>query len=164
MNKLSLVAISFFFVAGSFDAPCVTAQQDLFDDQLMTRQGTRMRVELVTEPRKENGKTFYVFRTPSGGLLKLQKNRTIQSITAADSITQEYLRLKAVMDAKPDDAEAHWDMYEWCRAQPKASSRFKQEMEFHLRQIIKLDPNDVEAHKLLGYDDRFNGVWVLMNC
>ena len=50
--------------------------------------------------------------------------------------------------------DAHWEMQAWCQ-----ENRLARQREYHLLQVIKLDPDHKDARNRLGYKD-MDGVWV----
>ncbi|MEM7453859.1 MAG: hypothetical protein AAF456_05830 [Planctomycetota bacterium] len=109
------------------------------------------------EAREITGESrpYWLVTTESGGILKLD-SRVVDRIKFAED---EYAAQIGAMD--PESAADHWTMYEWCDNQERSSSRFKQEMNFHLQRICDLDPNDEKARKLLDLElDDTTGRWV----
>ena len=63
-------------------------------------------------------------------------------------------------DDLPATVEANWEIIDWCKSQTRGRTKFKDQIQYHLENIIALDSNDRKARQLLGYED-FNGQWSL---
>ena len=131
------------------------AQNNAVLDRILLKSGGEL-VGSIQSESQEAGKTFVVFETESGGILKLDKNRLIRTIFPADGLATEYA-VRAAADV--NSPEAHWAVVEWCQEQKSGRTRFKKEIEFHLLQIVEVDPNDKKAWQKLGYVRREGGVW-----
>ncbi len=121
---------------------------------LFFRSGSQMQGEILSE-KEENGRTFVVFRTRSGSILKLDKVKLVQRIVPVGPEYREYEQELGRIQQTP---AAHWKMYDWCRESSRRS-KFKREMQFHLKRIVELDPTDAKAWQLLGYID-VGGQWL----
>ncbi len=151
------LAVRFAIIIGSlFSTSILFAQQPA--DKIKTKHGSWIDAEVIRLPDTPENKPFVVFKSESGGLFKLKKGRAYDATILADSVTAEYQRRLAAMESRVENADDHWDLYEYCRAN---DNRFQREMKYHLNRIIKLDPKDTEARKLLGYENRVNGQWYL---
>jgi hypothetical protein len=119
------------------------------DDSIELKSGTQLSGKIIART-EENGRQYLVFKTTSGGVLKLDTRRLVKRVNEVDPQYQELL-------AKMDDAspDAHWKMYEWCKGQDNGSS-YKREMDYHLTRIVELDNTDEKAVRLLD-NDRFGG-------
>ncbi len=118
------------------------------------RSGNRLSAEIVTET-SDGKRDFVVLKTESGGLLKLDKAKLIQSIVPFGREQQEYAARIAQLAQTP---EGHWQMYEWTKSDGRRLA-FQQENRFHLKRIVELDPSDSKAWQLLGYIE-IAGRWV----
>lgn len=94
------------------------------------------------EPLYINKRLHIRFETESGGVLQLDKNRLVSKIVnlqdTASTVYQDVY-------AKADDIESHKAAVEWCAAQKSGKTKYRNEINYHLRQILKLDPNDSKA-------------------
>lgn len=93
----------------------------------------------------------YLIETPLGGILRLSKDdvRSVRSLRAEEV---EYER-RAPLEG--DSLQQQWSLAEWCRA-----NRLTEQCESHLRHMLELDPDCVEARRALGYF-QFQGRWVV---
>ena len=107
---------------------------------------------VIAEP-KENRKAYLVIRTASGSTIKVEKSKVIQRVAENTRNLDQYKTKLAATADNPDD---HWEMYFWCKEQ---SSKFKEQLDYHLRQIVKLDPSDKKAWQLLEHIE-VDGRWV----
>jgi hypothetical protein len=92
----------------------------------------------------------YVVRTPSGGTVTLGQDQVDQVLTISEDLRWYYDALPKVA-ATVDD---HWAMAEACKERGLKTQR-----EFHLNEILKLDPEHQEAHYGLGHS-KVDGRWV----
>lgn len=120
---------------------------------LELKSGHKISGEVISE-LKDGKKTFLVIKTEFGGTLKLEKNKFVKRYYGNDAIATKY---KSLVSSMADSPDAHWEIYAWCKEQ--GSTRFRNEMGFHLQQIIRLDSSDKKARSLLGYRQSGGG-WV----
>ena len=125
------------------------------DDILELRSGGELEVHLIDQTQTENRK-FVVFKTESGSIVKLDQ-KYVGSVLPADEDQKRYIKLR---DKLPATAEANWEIIDWCKSQSRGRSKFKDQIQYHLENIIALEPNDRKARQFLGYED-FNGKWSL---
>ncbi len=92
----------------------------------------------------------YVVRTPSGGTVTLWLDQVDQVLTVSEDL-QWYRDALPKVAATVDD---HWAMAEACKQRGLKTQR-----EFHLNEILKLDPEHQEAHYGLGHS-KVDGRWV----
>ncbi|MCH2183721.1 MAG: hypothetical protein MK108_17115 [Mariniblastus sp.] len=124
-------------------------------DRLVLKSGSEIRGQILKEVVQE-GKTYVLFRTANGGLLKLEKGSVVRRAYPADELLREYHQ--KVNDLQ-DTTDSHWAMYQWLSRQKGGASRFKHERDGHLRRIIELDPTDEKALNLLDFQN-LNGRWI----
>lgn len=130
----------------------------MFRDSLELRSGQVLTGQLVAEELVDKRKTV-VFRTVDGDVVRLDVARSVKSIYP---ITPDQQRYNEHLKNLADTAEAHHDMLTWCQQQDSWQGRYKPQVEFHRKRIMKLDPNDDRVRKKLNY--RFiasEGRWVL---
>lgn len=126
-----------------------------FDDQINLRSGSEIEARVIAEPESEK-RRFVVFETESGSIVKLDR-KLVQSVLAADEDLQRYRQLRSRL---PQTVEANWEMIDWCKSQSRGRTKFKDEIQYHLENIISIEPNQRKARQMLGYED-FNGQWSL---
>ncbi len=79
--------------------------------------------------------------------------RDVLSINRPDEQNREYDR--RMESVRPDDAEAHYQLYLWARTQPGLKSRSDR----LLRKVLELDPNHEPSRRALGYVNH-KGAWL----
>lgn len=126
-----------------------------FIDQIDLRSGSEIEVRVIDETESDNRK-FVVFETPSGSIVKLNR-KLISTVLTAD---QEHQRYRQLRDRMPQTVAANWEIIDWCKSQSRGRTKFKDEIQYHLENIIAIEPNQRKARQLLGYED-FNGQWSL---
>ena len=131
------------------------ADENRVDDLVQLRSGGEMEVRLIDQTETDNRK-FVVFKTESGSIVKLDQ-KYIDSVLPADGDQKRYIQLR---DKLPATVEANWEIINWCKSQPRGRTKFKDQIQYHLENIIAMEPNDRKARQLLGYED-FNGQWSL---
>ncbi len=157
-SKTIVVAVIAFAAPLQLLTDCAAAQ-DTNDprphDILELRSGGEFEVRLIDQTQTENRK-FVVFKTESGGIVKLDQ-KYVGSVLPADEDQKRYAKLR---DELPNTAEANWEIIDWCKSQSRGRTKFKDQIQYHLENIITIEPNDRKARQLLGYED-FNGQWSL---
>lgn len=93
----------------------------------------------------------YLIETPLGGILRLSKS-DVQSVRGLRTVEVEYERRAPLQG---NSLQQQWSLAEWCRA-----NRLVDQCEAHLRRMLELDPDCVEARRALGYY-QFQGRWVV---
>ena len=109
--------------------------------------GGRLVGELVN--RNESPRQKYVIRTADGATVTLDAAQ-VRKILPQRPEEAEYERIRPTY---ADTAAAQWELAEWCRQHKLLPQR-----EVHLRRVIELDPEHVEARRALGYS-RIDGQW-----
>lgn len=120
------------------------AQADVF----VLNQGGR--IEGVWLNPDESPRLSYQVEMPFGGRLTLQSAQ-VERVTVKSEAERKY---EAFLPKVPDTAEGHWDAAQRC-----IKAGLEAQRDFHLEQVLRLDPNHAEARKLLGYHQS-NGHWV----
>lgn len=126
-------------------------------DRIKVRGGGELSGHLLedfTDPT--TGDVMLPLVSPSGGQLLLQKSRVASVQFKTDLEQRTYEEDFARM---ADTAEAHRAMAESLRKKPGGRTRFAPQIEFHLRRLVELDPNDEDARRLLG-QIRVDTEWV----
>lgn len=113
--------------------------------------GSGGRIEGTLLNPEQSPREFYLVALESGAKLSLAKSQ-VARVLAANSAEAQY---DQYLQKMPNDAEGHWKMAEWCVRNGLTAQR-----EFHLREIIKLDPTHQRAHLALGYTN-VDGRWVI---
>ena len=160
MNFLKTIPVAVVTIALTLQATTNSAVAQGSGDQLMDdivelRSGGGFEARLIDQTQTDNRK-FVVFETESGSIVKLDQ-KYIGSVLPADEDQKRYLKMR---DELPKTAEANWEIIDWCKSQSRGRTKFKDQIQYHLENIIALEPNDRKARQLLGYED-FNGQWSL---
>lgn len=152
--KLRHILRTLVIVLSTCFGSVLLAQNDNIPDRLVLKSGGEL-IGRIQSESKEDGKNFILFETESGGILKLDANRLVRSTLPGDGLATEY----AVRAGAATSPAEHWQVIEWCQDQKSGRSRFRNEIKFHLEQIVEADPNDKKAWVKLGYVRRDN-VWI----
>ncbi|MEX2317143.1 MAG: HEAT repeat domain-containing protein [Pirellulales bacterium] len=96
-----------------------------------------------------NDKNSYVIETPTG-----QMTIARSQVARVDVSTDAEKEYNSLAKTSPDTVEAHWKLYEWCRAK-----KLREPAEKHLSRILELDPDHAEARTILGFRNK-DGQWV----
>ncbi len=96
-------------------------------------------------PRKQ-----YLFQPADGAKVTLDASQ-VQMVTHMRPEELEYERIRPTY---ADTAAAQWELAQWCR-----DHQLKAQREVHLRRVIELEPNNVEAHHALG-EIKIDGRWI----
>lgn len=118
-------------------------------DVLILRNGGEVRGMFVNDTLGPKS-TAVTVRTVSGAEVSVPKSE-IKTITRRRLVYEEYeVRRRQVVD----DVESQWELAEWCRV-----NELREKRQVHLRRILELDPEHVDARKALGYTFQ-GGKWV----
>ena len=98
----------------------------------------------------EKPRQSYIVRTETGGTVKLVSAQVERVLTVSEDLAWYREALPKV----PPTVDGHWAMAEECRQRS-----LKQQREFHLQEILKLNPEHAEARYALGYS-KVDGAWV----
>jgi PBS lyase HEAT-like repeat len=116
-------------------------------DSFLLKSGGRLEGEWLNPKRKPEDP--YELTTLEGLQLTLPKDQ-VAKVFVKTNIEREYERHVPGM---PNTAEGHWKMSEWCREVGLRTKR-----EFHLKEVVRLNPEHAEARTALGYQ-LYDGVW-----
>ncbi len=117
-------------------------------DVFVLNQGGR--IEGVWLNPDESPRISYQVQTGFGGRLTLQSEQ-VERVMVKSEAERKY---EAFLPKVPDTAEGHWDAAQRC-----IKAGLDAQRDFHLEQVLRLDPNHAEARKLLGYHQS-DGHWV----
>ncbi len=132
-------------------------------DRLQLKSGGEILGKLITDSKVVDKKKHFVFKTESGGMLQLEKSMVSKVVALNDEASGVYQNVYA----SANDLESHWAAVKWCKAQKSGNVKYRNEINYHLRQVLKLDPNDAAAwHGIISpvtgnrvYRKR-DGVWL----
>ncbi|MGH7201700.1 MAG: HEAT repeat domain-containing protein, partial [Planctomycetaceae bacterium] len=88
--------------------------------------------------------------TLGGAVVTVERDQIKNIIKRSLKLEEYYTRARAL----PEDAEAHWQLAEWCREQRLSRQRTEQ-----LERVVALDPDHEPARLALGHEQR-DGVWM----
>jgi hypothetical protein len=127
-------------------------------DYIALKGGGEIRGELLAY-RKETARQDAAklnpisIRTLSGATVAVARDE-VSSVVRRQPVAEEYeTRRRAV----PATIAGHWETAEWCRQKSLTPQR-----QFHLRQVLELDPEHDAAHRGLGHI-RDQGRWTTRN-
>lgn len=152
MNIRFATLIIFLLLLQSSGANVAAGDDVVFDrdslkvfDQIVLKSGESLEGTILKI--EDDRKTPVSFRTRDGIDLILDR-KLIAKVVPADEIAKRYNDSVSKLD---DDVETHRDMVAWCKEQPNGRIRLKQQILFHTKRIIQLDPNDKAARRELGH-------------
>jgi hypothetical protein len=102
--------------------------------------GGRISGELLN--RQQSPRKQYIVKVPGEGQITLAASQ-VEQVLKRKPEEEEYERIRP---AYPDTIEGQWALAEWCR-----QKRLPLERETHLKRMIELDPNQIDARRALGY-------------
>lgn len=138
MNQIKLVALAFCVL---FSSNLGIAQESEVIDRLRLKSGGELLGKLIDDSKVIDGKLHVVFKTESGAMLQLEKTAIVSKVFPLDD--RAHLKYRETY-ANANDLKMHWEAVDWCKNQ-KNEKIFRDEINYHLRQILKLDPNDEKA-------------------
>ncbi len=153
MLKILKLGVGLFMVVLLL-TPSATATDLL--DKIRLRSGAELRVKIIDTPKVDN-RSYVLFKTESGAMVQMERTR-IASILQADEANEAYARH---LKTRKETVAWHRDMIDWCKDQDKGRLKFRDEIRYHLEMILEIDPEDLKARKLLGYERVGRGQWML---
>jgi hypothetical protein len=117
-------------------------------DSFLLGNGGRVEGKLLNPD--ESPRRNYVIETIEGGMLTLP-NSQIARVVVKSEAERRYEAFAATL---PDTVESHRDAARRCETAGLAAQR-----EYHLEQVLRLDPNHEETRRTLGFS-HLNGEWI----
>lgn len=117
-------------------------------DILHLKSGGKIEGDLLNpdqEPRE-----FYEIKTKQGQLTLAAS--VVQEFVAQSEAQKQY---KAFLPRMPDTIDGKWQMAQWCK-----ENGLDDKWEFHLEEILAIEPDHIEARKALGYVQH-RGKWII---
>ena len=155
-TQLSLLQIGVSVVA--FFA-AVTLHSIVFADGTITKvhlkSGSVIEAVKVTEISDS-----YLIETKEGITFKLRQS-AVDHAVKPNEIDKLYAKFCAGIE---NTVDSHWKAFLWIdqqRTQQKKRSLLRDEREYHLRSVLRLEPDHADARKELGYFQRDDGTWVI---
>lgn len=102
-------------------------------------------------------------REPAAGVRTIEPHPGIKVTLASQAISNREVLSSAIAEYEriaptfADTVEAQWELVRWCEKQ-----KLKEQRDIHLRRIVRLDSQQSEAWKQLGYE-WFNGEWLMQS-
>jgi hypothetical protein len=125
-------------------AACGTAEAEVF----ILTNGGRVEGELLNPDELPRQK--YAVRTAVGAEITLTPDQVEEVVYRRP----EQVEYEAMRHTCPDTVEGQWKLAEWCRERQLLSER-----ETHLRRILELEPDNLQARRALGYS-RVGDKWM----
>ena len=132
------------------------ARANELPDKIKLRSGAELRVKIIDTP-KINNRSHVLFKTESGATVQMERTR-ISNLLKADEANEAYARH---LKTRQETVAWHREIIDWCKSQPKGRLKFRDEIRYHLEMILQIDPQDLKARKLLGYERVGQGQWML---
>ena len=96
----------------------------------------------------ETPRTQFIIETDYGQIVL--RSDTVTKVSVKSDLLRQYEELAVKLE---NTVEAHLDMAQKC-----GQANLREQREYHLKHVLKLDPNNERARKLLGYS-MINGQW-----
>ncbi len=149
MTQPKTVSLRFWSIPTGLLVPCLLLSGlTQADDRIRLRSGGEIAGTVVNEEDRDDDKLLTI-SLASGGSLKLLRSQ----IGQIETTTPEELAYAEKLKTIADTPEAHFQLALWCEEQ-----RLRPQQEYHLLQVIKLDPEHEDARHDLGYS-RIRGAW-----
>ena len=134
----------------------VNAASERTLDRLILRSGGELFGQIINE-KMESGKSFILFETEAGTTLKIDRERIV---TKRGVVPNDFMFEYEKRAATAIDPITHRMVINWCKEQPRGNSFYRNEIEFHWRQILKQDPNDDDAWRALKFERPDGQTWI----
>jgi len=141
---MTRLAVALVFSLASLWAACRPAGAEVF----VLTTGGQVSGEWLN--RDETPRKKFVIQTPGGGRITLDRPQ-VKNVLYTRPEESEYERIRP---SYTDTVEGQWTLAEWCRTQRLTAQR-----QTHLKRVIELAPNHVEARQALGYS-QVGGKWM----
>ena len=130
--------------------------QDAPADTVYLKTGRILHGE-VSEGTAERGGDYILLKTKSGAIYKLDKGDIVKSIIKRDQVDLDYAAKRRHISNTATD---HIELAKWCEKQERGKTRFREQIRWHYKNVVRLDPEHTSARKKLGYMKLENGTWV----
>jgi hypothetical protein len=124
-------------------SPCATVRADV----VLLKQGGKIEGQVV---ERDSSKGLVLVKLDAGGQLTLDRSQ-IQTIHLQRPAEAEYEKIRAHY---ADSVEGQWALAEWC-----LQNKLGKQRETHLKRVIELDPDHMEAHHAL-HQQQIDGRWM----
>ena len=152
---VKILKLGIFFTALACLSTTSVFSADL-PDRITLRSGSELRVKIISTVKKDN-RSWVIFKTDTGSTVKIDR-KLIANLQQSDEVHEAYLRH---LKTRQDTVAWHREIVEWCKDQPQGRAKLRDEIRYHLEMILVLDPNDLKARKLLGYERVGRNQWML---
>jgi hypothetical protein len=92
----------------------------------------------------DTGKSILIVETESGG--RIEVDRSQATWQPADDLLARY---ETELAKATESSESHWTLAQWCLAEKGGRTKLGQQIDYHLLEAIRLDPQHAEARKEL---------------
>ncbi|QDU76705.1 hypothetical protein Pan97_37600 [Bremerella volcania] len=123
---------------------CAVAQAEIFH---LTSGGT---IEGTLLNPDESPRSTYQVQTDSGTLIL--GRTTVREVVAFSAQLKQY---EQFLPRMPDTIEGQFQMAKWCD-----QNNLPEKRDYHYNEILKREPDNLEARKALGYE-RFQNKWII---
>lgn len=114
-------------------------------DEVVLKNGSKIEGTVVEDGNK-------IMIDIGSGTITVDRSE-VKSINKANGLNEECDR--RMKEARPDDAEAQWQVYVWAKQQEGLKARAERQ----LRKVLEIDPNHEGARRALGYVQH-KGAWL----
>lgn len=117
-------------------------------DKFLLKSGGSLEGKLLNAD--ESPRRSYRIQLATGGDLTLATN----DVRKVEKLSLRQQQYKAALNSMADTVDAHMKMYELCK-----KHSLTRERQFHLEQVIRIDPKHERARSLLRYRQKPDGTW-----
>ena len=117
-------------------------------DTIHLRSGGKLEGTLLNA--EELPRKTYRIRLDDGGDVTL----AVTDVRSVEKLSRKQIQYRKMLKELPDTVEAHMQLYEFCKKQSLNRQR-----NFHLEQIIRINPDHAEARALLKFKRKPDGTW-----
>lgn len=149
-KRMILLSVALVAVQNVADGQVLPFDRDAIKikDYVVLRSGQRLYGKVTKQGKDEKGRAFTIIKTENDSTLKLG-GRLVAKTHVIDEDDKLY---NSKVDVINDDPEGHWSAVTFLGKQKGSAVRYKDQIQFHLKRIMLLDPNDDKAKTKLKYE------------
>ena len=147
-SKLESMQSPVLYLLSLSTISCLLCGANLHADTIHLRSGGTLEGKVLNAD--ESPRKSYRIRLDRGGDVTLE----VSDVRKVEKLTRLQSQYRQMLQKMPDTVEAHMKMYELCK-----KHSLQKERQFHLQQVVRIDPDHEKARSLLKYKRTPDGGW-----